>query len=419
MRASMNRFALASLCLIACKSAEKAAPEDAAVRPAASTNAVTADAAAPPKPKAKAEPNLLDLVPSVVAVSSAVHNPHDFPEHLVDGRVDTAWNGKTGDLVGGWIAFRVPKDARVRRIEMTAGYDKVKGGVDLFTANHRITKVALYRDGTKLGEHALDPNVRTAQPIAVDGPGGDYKIEVLATLPGSKPEWRELVVSELRVVGDPGKERRAAKDPVRVRVGGLDNEPEKIHVQDVDASQLVGPERGIAELCNAYLRSVAAQKASLEEQARVYDLALHGPSCKEAPAPVSFKPDATYKRVFALRVDNGLMAATHLGVEVPRGVVMLPLAWAWDDPLDPGCPSIVRLRGLKSVRVENGHLVAVTDGERYLFDDQGKGYAASVVGAFFCKEADGKLVCHDYDAQYNPSLGAFAIAPDGTLRMQD
>ena len=36
-------------------------------------------------------PNLLDVVPAKLAVSSTVANPRDFPEHLVDGRADTAW----------------------------------------------------------------------------------------------------------------------------------------------------------------------------------------------------------------------------------------------------------------------------------------------------------------------------------------
>nr|MCU0685220.1 hypothetical protein [Polyangiaceae bacterium] len=57
----------------------------------------------------------------------------DFPEHLIDGKPETAWNGKTGDLVGGWVAFRLPSGVRVRRIELSAGFDKVSSAGDLFT----------------------------------------------------------------------------------------------------------------------------------------------------------------------------------------------------------------------------------------------------------------------------------------------
>src|SRR5689334_7769770 len=47
--------------------------------------------------------DLLHHTAAAIAVSSNVDNPHDFPEHLVDGKRDTAWNGRTGDLVGAWI----------------------------------------------------------------------------------------------------------------------------------------------------------------------------------------------------------------------------------------------------------------------------------------------------------------------------
>lgn len=66
--------------------------------------------------------DLLHTVMATVAVSSKVANPKDFPEHLVDGRADTAWNGGTGDL-NGFIAFRVPAASRVTRIELTVGFD--------------------------------------------------------------------------------------------------------------------------------------------------------------------------------------------------------------------------------------------------------------------------------------------------------
>jgi hypothetical protein len=51
----------------------------------------------------KRETDLLGIVPAKIAVSSAVRNPRDFPEHLVDGDPNTAWNSQTGDLAGAWI----------------------------------------------------------------------------------------------------------------------------------------------------------------------------------------------------------------------------------------------------------------------------------------------------------------------------
>jgi hypothetical protein len=62
--------------------------------------------------------NLLHAVKARVAVSSAVRNPRDFPEYLVDNHLETAWNGGTGDLVGGWMEFEISRDATVRRIAL-------------------------------------------------------------------------------------------------------------------------------------------------------------------------------------------------------------------------------------------------------------------------------------------------------------
>jgi len=41
----------------------------------------------------------------------------------------------------------VPAVARVRRVELTAGFDKAGPSGDLFTKNHRITRVRLTREG--------------------------------------------------------------------------------------------------------------------------------------------------------------------------------------------------------------------------------------------------------------------------------
>ena len=169
--------------------------------------------------------SLLAWTDARVAVSSTVDNPHDFPEHLIDRDPDTAWNSRTGDLAG-FILFRIPKDAHVDRIRITAGFDHVgKDGRDLFTANHRIKRVRIARDGLTLKEVALDVKRRDLQSIAIDSPGGDYQISVLETVAGSNTAWRELVVSELEVLGDPGVARLAKAHTPRVRVGALDDRP--------------------------------------------------------------------------------------------------------------------------------------------------------------------------------------------------
>lgn len=176
------------------------------------------DAALPRRPAS----NLLYTTNAVVAVSSKVDNPKDFPEHLVDGKSDTAWNGKTGDL-NGWIQFRIPAPAHVEAISLIVGFDKkAKNGDDLFVMNHRITKVRVSSAGKTLAETTLDPNVRTPQAIKLGAPGGDFRIDVLETAPGTKKEWRELVVSELAVWGEPNAAALAEAHLPKVYVGSLD-----------------------------------------------------------------------------------------------------------------------------------------------------------------------------------------------------
>lgn len=199
-------------------SSAKPSPSAPAAAPSASASAVVeaTDAAAGPV-------DLLYETPSTVAVSSRVDNPKDLPEHLVDHRPETAWNGRSGDLVGGFIAFSVPEDAHVTEILMSAGFDKKTEKEDLFEANVRVTKVRLTRAGKTLRDVDLDPTIRTPQRIEVDTAGGKFKIEVLAVKPGTKASWKELAISELVVRGVPGKTRKKKSMAPHMKVGNLDS----------------------------------------------------------------------------------------------------------------------------------------------------------------------------------------------------
>jgi hypothetical protein len=161
------------------------------------------------------------LVPAVVAVSSTVDNARIKPDHLIDGKLDTAWNSATGEA-NPWIAVRIPAGAHVTAIKMTVGFtavDKKLG--DLFTENIRIQKVALSRDGRKLLETTLDIENRDLQTLELNAGGGDYRIDVLTTVPGSKKTWKEVAVSELEVWGTPDPAAKPAK-ALAVRIGDLD-----------------------------------------------------------------------------------------------------------------------------------------------------------------------------------------------------
>lgn len=173
--------------------------------------------------RAEDEVNLLGAVPSVVAVSSTVDNAAIVPEHLVDGKLDTAWNSRTGELAGAWIAFRVPATAHVSTIKLTAGFTKQDKRLgDLFVENHRVKRVEVTHDGKSLGTFPLDIANRGLQDIKIDAAGGDYTIRIAEMQPGTKKDWREAAISELEVWGTlpPGTQAKSSK-PL-VRVGSLD-----------------------------------------------------------------------------------------------------------------------------------------------------------------------------------------------------
>ena len=170
-------FALAVLAAVGCSKSQDPPAPPAKPSPVATATAATPSAATPSASASTlasadsgAPSGLVDLLyetPSTVAVSSRVDNPKDFPEHLVDHRPETAWNGKSGDLVGGWIAFRVPEDAQVKEVLLTVGFDRKSEKEDLFTSNVRVTKVRISRAGKQLREVALDPEVRTPQALSL------------------------------------------------------------------------------------------------------------------------------------------------------------------------------------------------------------------------------------------------------------
>lgn len=164
--------------------------------------------------------DLLHAVPTDVAVSSVYRSRASQVPYLFDGDLTTAWNSRTGDLVGAWIDVRVPTTARVTSIALTVGFTKQTARSDLFTGNQRIARVRVSRDGNEVGTYALDPSSRALQTIPISGPGGTYRIEVVELLAGSRSDWREVCVSELRVMGTAPDASVGARFP-RHAVGAL------------------------------------------------------------------------------------------------------------------------------------------------------------------------------------------------------
>ena len=311
----------------------------------------------PAEPKPDPVVDLLHTVDCTVAVSSKVDNPHDFPEHLVDGKAETAWNGRTGDL-GGFIAFRVPASARVTRIELTSGFDKVGPKGDLFTMNHRITRVRLSRAGTTISETDLDPQNREPQKIVVpDAPGGDFELRVLATLPGTEKRWRELTVSELRVWGHAGGAPENPSHLPRMAIGSLDGV--RPHPAPSRLSPPLGPFPTVAALCADYDRAMRPVIAAAFPGDR-YPGKIEGPHCQPiADPPVAAVAPFT-EAAFAIFHDD------H--EEKAKLVVRTAAGWSRTDVVlwsryldDPGCAhgSHEIVEDLRTVRTTTGADVAL------------------------------------------------------------
>jgi hypothetical protein len=102
--------------------------------------------------------------------------------------------------------------------------------------NPRIKRLRVIHGGKTLVEKTLDPEQRGLQDIAIDGGGGDYKLEVIEIVPGTKKTWREISISELEVWGSPGKVA-ATKKPLKpaVRVGSFDPPPTLTRAECVKA----------------------------------------------------------------------------------------------------------------------------------------------------------------------------------------
>jgi hypothetical protein len=281
--------------------------------------------------------DLLHTVDSTVAVSSKVDNPHDYPEHLVDGRPETAWNGKTGDLTG-WIAFRVPKTSRVLRIELTPGFDKVATKADLFTMNHRIKKVRISRQGEVIKEATLDVEKRGLQAIDVDAEGGDFKIDIVATVPGTQKNWRELTVSEFRVWGRAGGAPENPAHMPKMAIGSLDGRPPSKALSKTDPSR--GPFASSTELCTAYDK-VMTPLIDAKFTDETYPGKIPGPHCASRGNPKGFSSAAfhhgPFKDALFVQLDDLEENHSSLLLQTEKGWSRTDVrAWSrWHG--DPGC----------------------------------------------------------------------------------
>jgi hypothetical protein len=202
-------------------SAAPSAPDDARSDAARAAAPATSQPDAGPAAEPVAEPiDLLRALRTDVAVSSAYRDKQAQAVNLIDGDLETAWNSRTGDLVGAWIEVRLPEEASVTSIALTAGFTKRTAQSDLFTGNHRVSKVRVLHAAKELGVFPLDVESRELQTLPVEGAGGLYRIEVVEVVPGTKAQWREVCVSELRIMGRAPGATEGLRLP-RVAVGAM------------------------------------------------------------------------------------------------------------------------------------------------------------------------------------------------------
>ncbi len=146
--------------------------------------------------------DLVHRVPVTVAADSAYHGQLNQVERLYDGDLTTAWNSESNEGTA-VLTFLFERPTELHAVAMTSGYTKTDGDRDLFAGNRRINSIEIVVDGESKKRAPLDPDSRELQTVTLDEPVAGQRVEVrLAGFsPGTNADWRELCVSELRLMG--------------------------------------------------------------------------------------------------------------------------------------------------------------------------------------------------------------------------
>lgn len=145
--------------------------------------------------------NLIQRLHLTATASSTIAGTANTLAMMTDGNPATAWNSRTGDLIGGWFQFTVPAGISVQSFSLTPGFTHRTGRTDLFAGNHRISQVRVTRDNVLVGEFGLNAELPESQVFPLSGDGGTYRITVTGVIAGTRPTWRELCVSEFAIYG--------------------------------------------------------------------------------------------------------------------------------------------------------------------------------------------------------------------------
>jgi hypothetical protein len=288
--------------------------------------------------------------------------------------------------------------------------------------NHRIKRVDLLRNGALLRTADLDVGSRALQRLVIGTAGGEFQVVVRETVPGTEASWREVVVSELRVLGTPGKERRAPTDRLFVSVGSLDAAApeatgtalEHLHMP----AALLRPHASLEALC-ATFRALAPARAAAEiaEYQQWNDAAPVGAvACEEKALPPVEGASAPWTGAKGVRLAYAYTDAVFVVGVTAEGVRLTPIRFEDRYGNGMGCGPVWTRDHVDRVRFENGWLVTTIDGAGpAIYDDrqgtQQRGVAYQR-GAAMCR-FDGKreLSCLEWNPQYVESF-AYKVIPD-------
>ena len=121
------------------------------------------------------------------------------PSNLFDGVAATAWS-TDGDGTGEIVTVDLGREFEVTQVGIVPGYDKFGGcdQSDRFAANGRVAEVVWrFDDGTEVPQQFEDG--RDLQTIQVDTQTQTVRMEVVATIPGSR--FTDTVISTMEIRG--------------------------------------------------------------------------------------------------------------------------------------------------------------------------------------------------------------------------
>jgi hypothetical protein len=229
-------------------------------------------------------------------------------------------------------------------------------------------------------------------------------------VPGTRTAWRELVVSELAVYGDPGAARVPLHLP-HVLVGGLDGAKKAVPwTTDASTPANVGaPFSSIDAFCKDY----ETKTAPLFEQGKdEYPGFIEGPYCTKGDRILDGKLSAPIKELRTVRVAEWNERHRQLAIVTKRGAFIVAYSLDVDELRNPGCGGGCNydLEGVDVVPRKDGvsaSVVAVTRRHCWnnpfpMLDEDGgdigaPGSSTYDRSALVCAvDADGAVACRSY-----------------------